>query len=207
MGRVVAQGDMRPMAASKEAMDDLKRILDGRAAFYSKAEITVDTSGQTPEQSLQALSASVRKAMARMKDAGMVEKQGKDWIPTEKALDDWSRIGGALHSRATTGPQALAGDDVNAHFLLRMRNGMERFRGDLLLLMSGRSLLSREFDVLVQQDAAWQQALRSPRHRARHDLPDADQAFSSIAARAEVAAVTRQWLADPGSLSFREPAE
>ena len=65
MGRVVAQGDMRPMAASKEAMDDLKRILDGRAAFYSKAEITLDTSGQTPEQSLQALSASVRKAMAR----------------------------------------------------------------------------------------------------------------------------------------------
>ena len=65
MGRVMAQGDMRPMAASKEAMDDLKRILDGRAAFYSKAEITVDTSGQTPEQSLQALSASVRKAMAR----------------------------------------------------------------------------------------------------------------------------------------------
>ena len=65
MGRVVAQGDMRPMAASKEAMDDLKRILDERAAFYSKAEITVDTSGQTPEQSLQALSASVRKAMAR----------------------------------------------------------------------------------------------------------------------------------------------
>ena len=46
-------------------VDDLKRILDGRAAFYSKAEITVDTSGQTPEQSLQALSASVRKAMAR----------------------------------------------------------------------------------------------------------------------------------------------
>ena len=65
MGRVVAQGEMRPMVANKEAMDDLKRILDGRAAFYSKAEITLDTSGQTPEQSLQALSASVRKAMAR----------------------------------------------------------------------------------------------------------------------------------------------
>ena len=64
MGRVVAQGDMRPMAASKEAMDDLKRILEGRAAFYSKAEITIDTSGQTPLQSLQALRASVRQAMA-----------------------------------------------------------------------------------------------------------------------------------------------
>ncbi|MDH4418283.1 MAG: helix-turn-helix transcriptional regulator [Acidovorax sp.] len=65
LGRVVAQGDMRPMAASKEAMDDLKRILDGRAAFYSKADITIDTSGQTPEQSLVALQAGVRKATAQ----------------------------------------------------------------------------------------------------------------------------------------------
>ena len=46
MGRVAAQGDMRPMAASKEAMDDLRRILSGRAAFYSKADLSVDTSGQ-----------------------------------------------------------------------------------------------------------------------------------------------------------------
>ena len=38
MGRVAAQGDTRPMAASKEAMDDLRRILSGRAAFYSKAD-------------------------------------------------------------------------------------------------------------------------------------------------------------------------
>ncbi len=65
MGRVLAQGDMRPMAASREAMDDLKRILDGRAAFYSKADITIDTSGQTPEQSLHALQSSVRKVMAQ----------------------------------------------------------------------------------------------------------------------------------------------
>ena len=46
MGRVRAQGDTRPMAASKEAMDDLRRILSGRAAFYSKADLTVDTSGR-----------------------------------------------------------------------------------------------------------------------------------------------------------------
>ena len=39
MKRVAAQGDLRPMAASKEAMEDLKGILAGRAAFYSKAEL------------------------------------------------------------------------------------------------------------------------------------------------------------------------
>jgi XRE family transcriptional regulator, aerobic/anaerobic benzoate catabolism transcriptional regulator len=44
--RVHAQGDMRPMAASKEALDDLKSILAGRAAFYSKADYTLNTSQQ-----------------------------------------------------------------------------------------------------------------------------------------------------------------
>jgi XRE family transcriptional regulator, aerobic/anaerobic benzoate catabolism transcriptional regulator len=63
MGRVVAQGDIRPIAASKEAMEDLHRILDGRAAFYSKADLSVDTGGQTLAQSFDALRATVRAAM------------------------------------------------------------------------------------------------------------------------------------------------
>ena len=46
MKRVTAQGDLRPMAASNEAMDDLKRIVAGRAAFYSKADYRLDTSAQ-----------------------------------------------------------------------------------------------------------------------------------------------------------------
>jgi XRE family aerobic/anaerobic benzoate catabolism transcriptional regulator len=43
------------MAHSKEAMDDLKSILAGRAAFYSKAEFRLDTSAQPLEQTHQAL--------------------------------------------------------------------------------------------------------------------------------------------------------
>lgn len=45
MQRVIAQGDMRPMAESHEAMEDLKRILSGREPQYRKADATVDTSG------------------------------------------------------------------------------------------------------------------------------------------------------------------
>lgn len=60
MGRVAEQGDMRPMAASKEAMEDLRRILAGRSAFYSKADLTLDTSQQPLEQSFQSLRAMVR---------------------------------------------------------------------------------------------------------------------------------------------------
>ena len=43
MNRVARQGDTRPMAASSEAMEDLERILAGRTAFYSKADVTLDT--------------------------------------------------------------------------------------------------------------------------------------------------------------------
>jgi XRE family aerobic/anaerobic benzoate catabolism transcriptional regulator len=60
MSRVVAQGDMRPMAASREAMDDLRSILVGRTPFYSKADIHVDTSTQALAQTFELLQARVR---------------------------------------------------------------------------------------------------------------------------------------------------
>jgi len=55
MARVAAQGDYRPMAGNREAMDDLRRILAGREALYAQADITVDTAGKTVEQSLSEL--------------------------------------------------------------------------------------------------------------------------------------------------------
>ena len=59
MGRVLAQGDTRPMAENEEAMEDLRRILAGRASLYSKADAVVDTAGKTIEQSLAELKAAV----------------------------------------------------------------------------------------------------------------------------------------------------
>lgn len=63
MNRVRAQGDFRPMAASKEAMEDLRHILAGRAAFYSKAEFSVDTSAEPLEPTFLALRERVRYAL------------------------------------------------------------------------------------------------------------------------------------------------
>ena len=60
MSRVLAQGDTRPMAASKEAMEDLKGILAGRAAFYSKAQLTLDTSAQPLAPTFALLRGQVR---------------------------------------------------------------------------------------------------------------------------------------------------
>ena len=64
MKRVIAQGDLRPMAASREAMTDLKAILADRAAFYSKADLQLDTSAQPLEASYALLRDGVRAALA-----------------------------------------------------------------------------------------------------------------------------------------------
>lgn len=64
MSRVMAQGDTRPMAASREAMADLQSILVGRAAFYSKAEFRIDTSAQGLAETFALLRATVRSALA-----------------------------------------------------------------------------------------------------------------------------------------------
>lgn len=63
MGRVAAQGDMRPMAASREAMEDLKRILAGRTPFYSKADLHFNTSGQSVDDAFDALRTQVREVL------------------------------------------------------------------------------------------------------------------------------------------------
>ncbi len=55
MDRVLAQGDKRPMSGNREAMDDLKRILESRTQFYSKADKTVNTSRLNAEQAFQQL--------------------------------------------------------------------------------------------------------------------------------------------------------
>ena len=60
MQRVIAQGDMRPMSASKEAMDDLRQILKGRNAFYSKADVTINTSAQSLEPTFELLKTQVK---------------------------------------------------------------------------------------------------------------------------------------------------
>jgi XRE family aerobic/anaerobic benzoate catabolism transcriptional regulator len=59
MGRVVAQGDLRPMANNKEAMEDLRRILAVRSPLYAKADAVVDTSRRSIEESLQTLLSAV----------------------------------------------------------------------------------------------------------------------------------------------------
>jgi len=62
MSRVLAQGDVRPMAGNEEAMEDLRRILAGREALYRQADAVIDTTGHSIEESLATLAAVVKHA-------------------------------------------------------------------------------------------------------------------------------------------------
>ena len=62
MGRVLAQGDLRPMAEGPQAMDDLKAILESRSALYAKADVEVSTSERSEAQALAGLLDAIRRA-------------------------------------------------------------------------------------------------------------------------------------------------
>jgi uncharacterized protein len=75
----------------------------------------------------------------------------------------------------------------------RLLAGLQRFHGRILLVMSGRDLIAREFDELIKGSPAWQAEL-ARKDIVRHDLPDGDHTFSSAAQRNQVIAWGLDWL-------------
>jgi XRE family aerobic/anaerobic benzoate catabolism transcriptional regulator len=55
MSRVMAQGDFRPMAGGRGAMEDLKAILAARAPEYARAEQRLNTSAQSFDETVERL--------------------------------------------------------------------------------------------------------------------------------------------------------
>ena len=55
MARVIAQGDLRVMGGSNQAMEDLRRILEAREPLYRKADMYLDTSGHSVDESFAKL--------------------------------------------------------------------------------------------------------------------------------------------------------
>jgi XRE family transcriptional regulator, aerobic/anaerobic benzoate catabolism transcriptional regulator len=60
MARVIAQGDLRVIAGGNQAMDDLRRILEAREPLYRKADMYLDTSGNSVDESFAKLKAALQ---------------------------------------------------------------------------------------------------------------------------------------------------
>lgn len=55
MGRVINQGDLRPISGHDQAMDHLKALLKTRSPAYARADVTLDTSKLNQEECMAAL--------------------------------------------------------------------------------------------------------------------------------------------------------
>jgi exosortase A-associated hydrolase 1 len=75
----------------------------------------------------------------------------------------------------------------------RMLDGLSRFNGRVMLVMSGRDMVSKEFDDLLQATPAWQVQLAACA-TVRYDLQYADHTFSTSAWRDQVAEWGIGWL-------------
>lgn len=76
----------------------------------------------------------------------------------------------------------------------RLLDGYTRFGGQVLLVMSGRDFIAKEFDDLTRQSADWHRAFAA-KPPTRHDIAEADHTFSSAAQREQVVGYAVNWLA------------
>lgn len=108
-------------------------------------------------------------------------------------------LGAALRSlmgllaKARGSAAAPAAQCTNATLPERMLDGLRNFRGQVLLILSGRDLTAQEFADLAAASPHWQQTLAGSTVR-RIAFDDADHTFSRRDWRDQVATWTSQWI-------------
>jgi len=105
------------------------------------------------------------------------------------ALTDFlSKLG---QSRGSGGGQSDTRD--TRPLPVRLRESQIAFPGSTLLILSGRDLTAKEYEMRVAESAEWQAWMASARVSVQR-LEDADHTFSSAAWRDRVATWSRDWV-------------
>jgi len=94
----------------------------------------------------------------------------------------------AASLRRTSGSPDLSG----APLPHRMLDGLRRFQGRILFILSGNDLTAQEFKDLTTSAAEWRNLLDHPRV-ARYDLPESNHTFARREWRDQVASWTAAW--------------
>tara|TARA_R110001583_G_scaffold154316_1_gene305990 strand:+ start:19696 stop:20559 length:864 start_codon:yes stop_codon:yes gene_type:complete len=112
-------------------------------------------------------------------------------------VQSWRSLAGALQKMGGNQPQAAVDSTVSAesnlHFVERMRLGLERYSGTMLLLLSGQSAMGREFDETVSASRSWQQTVAKT-DITRIEMPEAEHTFSTRESQRAVLDAVLTWL-------------
>lgn len=102
------------------------------------------------------------------------------------------RIAGLFNTRMNTG-SATSDPADQGTFVERMLAGLQRFEGPVVFLLSGQSIVSKEFDELLASESGWAEVYRREGYK-RIDFPEADQTFSTKNDREAASASVIEWV-------------
>ena len=95
-----------------------------------------------------------------------------------------------LHRRAASAPESHR---TEASLPDRMEDGLRKFHGRVLLILSGNDLTAQEFKDVVARSRGWRQLLADDRV-TRHDLAEANHTFARRDWRDQVARWSEAWI-------------
>jgi exosortase A-associated hydrolase 1 len=100
-----------------------------------------------------------------------------------------------LQGRMLRGSTARNAADISPDLPLPVRTamGLRRFRGQVMVLVSGNDYIAREFDEVIQSWDAWDGLLDESRV-CRRDLTEADHTFSREVWKNQASDWVREWL-------------
>ncbi|MBU2709932.1 hydrolase 1, exosortase A system-associated [Zooshikella harenae] len=115
---------------------------------------------------------------------------------TQAFSDLWDNVKQVLFPEQSPQPskQKSSGhSEAAVDFVTGMRLGLERFKGEILIILSGNDLTADEFRELLNASSPWKQVINQ-HHVERYEVSGATHTFSSASWRDEVAEKTLAWL-------------
>ncbi|MBU2704419.1 hydrolase 1, exosortase A system-associated [Zooshikella marina] len=135
--------------------------------------------------------------LARLVNPDLWRKVFSGQFGFTKAFGDlWGNIKQVLFPEQSSEPgkkKVNGSTETAVDFVTGMRLGLERFKGEILIILSGNDLTADEFRELLNASSPWKQVINQ-RHVERYEVSGATHTFSSAAWRDEVAEKTLTWL-------------
>ena len=131
----------------------------------------------------------------RLLDPRFWRKLASGRFDPRSSLGSLVALARAASGRAGTGKPSREAESDARPLPARVLEGLERYRGPVLFVLSGRDLTAGEFKDVLGDSKRWSRLLESPRC-TRHDVAAADHTFSRREWSDRVADLTRAWLDD-----------
>ncbi len=150
--------------------------------------------------------AELRYYLERLRDPAFWKKLFAGKLDVRKAFASLTAALSKLNAKPEAATQQEAPDESqpppdgdpldsgeDGRFVEAMRVGLERFQGEVLLLMSGQSFVGREFDQTVASSRRWRRTVAAAR-LTRRELPEAGHTFSTHEAQDAAFEAALTWL-------------